>query len=168
MITQICERCSGEGYQKNPLDGEFYSCPSCGGHGETPVSGDTWFYRPREGKRGPEIAHIHQDTDGRFIIDYWDERGPRGKSIEPAETAYYELRYFKHSPKVVPKLLDYWSTRPTWHEGLKQLEVVALFNLLSSGNFWKEACEAHGRNLDETLANLQTLKAKHMPDEYAF
>ena len=168
MITETCTRCDGAGYKENKIDGEFYPCACCGGHGETPVSGDPWFYRSREGKQGPQIAHIHPGDDGHFIIDFWDERGPRGKSVEPAKTAFYALRHFKHSPNGTPKLLDYWSNRPAWQEGLKQLEVVALFNLLSVGGFWREACEAHGRNLDETLANLKALKAAHMPNEYIF
>lgn len=102
------------------IDGSMYTCPMCGGHKFLP-EGDSiyWFWKPRNGRAPEQIAFVRTEGDGRWRVAKFDPRGPVTHNIEPAENILYEVKGFRLS-KVAPKLLDYWSQRPAWRDGMRQ------------------------------------------------
>lgn len=132
-MKNLCDRCNGSG-EVTDLLGELTACYDCGGHGWTPAGDDDnlFFFRPAAtGRRWTmRIYHVMRDLDEphRWRVTTYTPHGPAGHVV--VDNPMVEVRGCLYSPSS-RKLLDYWATKPTWREGLDELEFFVYFSALA-------------------------------------
>ena len=165
-----CTRCQPPDYKVECalVEGDWYTCPTCGGHGWTPTGDDTaWFFKPHDSRYGRDtarIAALTPEPDGMWRVTLFDPRGPVYHTVDKAETIMHSVSGYKYSPSA-GKLLDHWSKQDTWRQGVDMLTWIAYVNLLTFVGKSDELYEIWSLPLDEKLAAARRLKQAHAPND---
>lgn len=167
MKTLVCNCCNGTKKVQSIIEGIDYNCPDCGGHGFIPLSGDFWFYKPGNGRRPAQIALVQQIGDN-WRVTKFDQRGPVTHWEDSNEKIMGEIDGFLKAQKTAPKMLDFWSGRKDWSDGIASMEILAIMNLFTfkgkSGiDLWAKLVEYD--NTAERLAYARNAKMEHFPKE---
>lgn len=121
-------------------DVDSMTCGRCGGHGKRPADrpepgASAAFYKPGAPRSRQRVALLHaagREGDPAFAdrpwrVTFFAPDGPLSHYCASAGDIMGELRgYQEHAG--AGRLLDYWSTRPTWAEGMKQIAMIEEWN----------------------------------------
>lgn len=162
---ETCQHCDGSGYRHSRIEKRSYRCRQCAGFGKIPLApGQWWFYRSRNGRQSDRIALLDMRADGQKLT-VWDREGPV-YHVENFRYIMEDLLPYRLAGPTAGRMLDQWSTRPAWVNGIKRQTRLAYWNLLhQKQELWEPLRQLCRLPLPDQLAGMARLKAKHFPTQ---
>lgn len=162
IIWLECKECDGTGMVHSVLEEVQVTCWNCGGHKQIPSGDGSQTYFRSNGKGLQHVAVLHRalEDESKWRVTVYCQSGPFTHKVRSAEKVMAELERFLESDTAA-KLLDYWSTKPRWEQGIKRAYICATANALPSklaSQLWQT------EDVDEAEALATKLRREHAPD----